>query len=566
MSSSTLLGRAATPLSLPKVPAEARLCSYVHRSPSIRKRTPAQQGSSLPHGPSRPVAALAEASATTILRPASQIKRLQEELFSRTRSAVQIMEEYVERLIAAEPHVGSFLHFARDDALRQARDVDRLLSEGRDAELGPLAGVPAAAKDNLCTSDMPSTGGSQILRGFQPPYDATAVARLRAAGAIILGKTNMDEFGMGSSTESSGYKVSSNPWDLERVPGGSSGGSGAAVASQQCVAALGSDTGGSIRQPASFCGVVGLKPTYGRVSRFGLMAYASSLDVVGCLAASVEDAALILGSIAGHDPQDATSSSRDVADYTTKLRPMEDYVELPLRGLRFGLVAETLGEGVDTEVAGLVRDAAAHLESLGATVNEVSLPTFASGLPAYYVLAPSEASSNLARYDGLRYGPRGDAEELLSLYQNSRGSGFGPEVKRRILMGTYALSAGYYDAFYKRAQQVRTLIQRDFARALQDNHALLTPTAPTPAFRKGDKTSDPLALYAGDLMTVNVNLAGLPAVTLPCGLAPGGPRGLPVGLQIIGPAFSEVELLQYAHVFEQTTPSWQHATPHLQIS
>lgn len=544
----------------------ARVCRYIERGNSLvapqQRRLPVpRRTASRQCG----ILASAEAAAAVRLRPASRIKNIKEELLSRERSAVQIMEEHVERLAVTEPHLNSFLHFAREDALRQAQDVDRLLAEGRDAELGPLAGVPMAVKDNLCTRDMPSTGGSKILQGFLPPYDATPVAKLRAAGAILVGKTNMDEFGMGSSTESSGYKVSSNPWDLERVPGGSSGGSAAAVASQQCLAALGSDTGGSVRQPASFCGVVGLKPTYGRVSRFGLMAYASSLDVVGCVAASVEDAALVLGSIAGHDSQDATSSSRCVPDYASKLGPMEGYSRQPLEGLRFGLVLETLGDGVDAHVAALVRDAAAHLESLGATVNEVSLPTFSMGLPAYYVLAPSEASSNLARYDGVRYGPRGEAEELLSLYQDSRGSGFGPEVKRRILMGTYALSAGYYDAFYKRAQQVRTLIQKDFSRALQNNHALLTPTAPTPAFRKGAKTSDPLALYAGDLMTVNVNLAGLPAVTVPCGLAPGGPRGLPVGLQIIGPTFSEAEILRYAHVFEQTTPSWIYTTPYAPV-
>ncbi|KAH8947528.1 hypothetical protein BDL97_11G046600 [Sphagnum fallax] len=496
-----------------------------------------------------------EQQASTHQRPISVIRKIRESLISRERTAVEITEGYLAKLQEREPHIRSFLHISAEKALLDAEEIDKLLSEGAGGELGLLAGVPLGVKDNLCTRDMPSTGGSQILKGYCPPYDATAVCKLREAGAVLVGKTNMDEFGMGSSTESSAYQVTSNPWDLSRVPGGSSGGSAAAVAAGQCAGALGSDTGGSIRQPASFCGIVGLKPSYGRVSRFGLMAYASSLDVVGCLGASVLDTAILLQVIAGHDKNDSTSSLEEVPDYAAQLLPVEGLSSKPLAGVKFGLIKETMDEeGVEEDVASAVKAAALHLQELGASVTEVSLPMFSLGLPAYYVLAPSEASSNLARYDGVRFGPRAHGEEVMSMFGNSRAEGFGPEVKRRILMGTYALSAGYYDAFYKRSQQVRTLIQRDFKAALQDVDVLLSPVAPSAAYKIGEKLDNPLSMYLGDLMTVNVNLAGLPSLVVPCGIAEGGTCGLPVGLQMIGPAFGEEALLRLGHIFEQTLP------------
>ncbi|GAQ88468.1 aspartyl-tRNA(Asn)/glutamyl-tRNA (Gln) amidotransferase subunit A [Klebsormidium nitens] len=481
------------------------------------------------------------------------IKQLQGDLRSGARSAVEVAKEYLERVAKTEPSVRSFLHVAEESALEQAAAIDRAIEGGK--ALGPLAGVPIGVKDNICTKGLPSTGGSRILENFTPPYDATAIARLKAAGAVIIGKMNCDEFGMGSSTENSGYHITANPWDLTRVPGGSSGGSAAGVAAGQVMASLGSDTGGSIRQPASFCGVVGLKPTYGLVSRYGLMAYASSLDCIGPLANSVEDAAIVLGAMAGHDEADSTSEKQKVPDYTANLRPASELDSRPLAGVRLGLISETMGEGVDPGVVTAIQAAAAHYEQLGAVVEEVSLPSFRQGLPAYYVLAPSEASSNLSRYDGVRYGLRVEGDELTSMYGKTRDQGFGAEVKRRILMGTYALSAGYYDAFYKRAQQVRTLIQRDFQSVLSKYDALLSPTVPTTAYQIGEKTEDPLSMYVGDIMTVNVNLAGLPALVVPCGLD----QGLPVGLQLVGPAFGEAELLRLGHVFEQTNSTWRNA-------
>ncbi|KAG0577683.1 hypothetical protein M758_5G166200 [Ceratodon purpureus] len=498
-----------------------------------------------------PSSAAAVCESSVQQRPTSVIRKIRESLVSGEKSAVEITEAYLANLREREPHVRSFLHVS-EKALQDAQELDKRIAGGE--EVGPLAGVPLGVKDNLCTRDMPSTGGSQILRGYCPPFDATAVAKLRSSGAILVGKTNMDEFGMGSSTEGSAYQVTANPWDLSRIPGGSSGGSAAAVAAGQCAGALGSDTGGSIRQPASFCGVVGLKPSYGRVSRFGLMAYASSLDVVGCFGTSVMDAAILLEAVAGADKNDSTCSPQDVPDYTSNLLPIDGLGSRPLAGIKFGIITETVGDGVDEDVLLAVRQAAAHLESLGASVREVAMPNFSLGLPAYYVLATSEASSNLARYDGVRYGPRAHGEEVMSMYGNSRAQGFGPEVKRRILMGTYALSAGYYDAFYKKAQQVRTVIQRDFKNALQEVDLLLSPVAPTAAYKIGEKVNDPLAMYVGDLMTVNVNLAGLPALVVPCGLAKGGTCGLPVGLQMIGPAFGEESLLRLGHIFEQTLP------------
>lgn len=424
-----------------------------------------------------------------------------------------------------------------------------------------MAGVLVGVKDNLCTEDMPSTAGSRILEGYRPPYDATAVRRMKDCGGIVVGKTNLDEFGMGSTTEGSAFQVTANPWDTSRVPGGSSGGSAAAVSARQCVVSLGSDTGGSVRQPASFCGVVGLKPTYGRVSRYGLMAYASSLDVIGCFGSSVADTGILLHAISGHDKLDSTSSKREVPDFMSQFISTSLMDSKPLKGLRVGLIRETLDDGVDKEVVSSIRDAASHLEELGCTVTEVSMPSFSLGLPAYYILASSESSSNLSRYDGVRYGKQAAADELNSLYGDSRAQGFGPEVKMRILMGTYALSAGYYDAYYKRAQQVRTLVQKSFETALHENDILISPAAPSAAYKIGEKKNDSLAMYAGDIMTVNVNLAGLPALVLPCGFVDGGPSGLPVGLQMIGAAFDEEKLLKVGHIFEQTLQGCRFVPP-----
>ncbi|OAY70728.1 Glutamyl-tRNA(Gln) amidotransferase subunit A, chloroplastic/mitochondrial [Ananas comosus] len=490
----------------------------------------------------------------------SSILSIRESLLSRRTKAAELAAEYLDRLRRAEPRVRSFLHVS-DAAMREAEDVDRRVERGE--EVGPLAGVLVGVKDNICTADMPSTGGSRILEGYRPAFDATAVRRLREAGAIVIGKTNLDEFGMGSTTERSGFQVTTNPWDSSRVPGGSSGGSAAAVSSRQCVASLGSDTGGSVRQPASFCGVVGLKPTYGRVSRFGLMAYASSLDVIGCFGSSVVDAAIILSAIAGHDRLDATSSKHEVPDYASLLVSLDFLDSKPLKGLKIGVIQETLGDGVDGGVISSVRSAASHLEQLGALVTEVSLPSFSLGLPAYYILASSEASSNLSRYDGVRYGKQAAAEELSFLYGDSRANGLGHEVKMRILMGTYALSAGYYDAYYKRAQQVRTLVKKNFNEALNEHDILITPGAPSAAYKIGEKTEDPLAMYAGDIMTVNVNLAGLPALVVPCGFVEGGAAGLPVGLQLIGSPFSEEKLLRVGHIFEQTLQDFRFVPPFL---
>uniref|UniRef100_A0ACD5UFJ8 Uncharacterized protein n=1 Tax=Avena sativa TaxID=4498 RepID=A0ACD5UFJ8_AVESA len=501
------------------------------------------------------VSSLSSAPAKTVVAPGpapSSILSIRESLLSGERTAVDITSEYLSRLRRTEPSVRSFIHVADAAAEREAEELDRRIASGGKDAVGPLAGVLVGVKDNLCTAAMPSTGGSRILDGFQPAYDATAVRRLREAGAIVVGKTNLDEFGMGSTTEGSGFQVTTNPWDDSCVPGGSSGGSASAVSARQCVVSLGSDTGGSVRQPASFCGVVGLKPTYGRVSRFGLMAYASSLDVVGCFGSSVFDTATMLSVIAGHDKMDSTSSSNDVPDYRSDLVSPNLLESKPLNNVRIGIIQETLGEGVDTGVISSVKAAASHLEQLGSVVEEVTLPSFSLGLPAYYILASSEASSNLSRYDGIRYGKQVPADELNELYGDSRANGLGHEVKMRILMGTYALSAGYYDAYYKRAQQVRTLVKKSFEEALKRYDVLISPAAPSAAYKIGEKTNDPLAMYAGDIMTVNVNLAGLPALVVPCGFVEGGSAGLPVGLQMIGSPFSEGNLLRIGHIFEQT--------------
>jgi aspartyl-tRNA(Asn)/glutamyl-tRNA(Gln) amidotransferase subunit A len=479
----------------------------------------------------------------------ASIRELHQQLTSKQRSAVEIAQESLDRLQTLEPQLKSFLCVTPEIALAQARAIDAQIAAGE--TIGMLAGIPIALKDNLCTKGIATTCASRILEGFIPPYESTVTAKLQAAGAVALGKTNMDEFAMGSSTENSGYQVTANPWDTSRVPGGSSGGSAAAVAANQAVVSLGSDTGGSIRQPAAFCGVVGLKPTYGLVSRFGLVAYASSLDQIGPFGRTVEDAAILLEAIAGYDPQDSTSLNVAIPKYSELLKP-----ELP-KGLRIGIIKETFGEGLDPVVATAVKQAIEHFTGLGAIVTEISCPRFRYGLPTYYVLAPSEASANLARYDGVKYGVRQEADNLLSMYKQTRASGFGAEVKRRIMLGTYALSAGYYDAYYIKAQKVRTLIKQDFEKAFEQVDILVTPTTPTTAFKAGEKTSDPLSMYLSDLMTIPVNLAGLPGISIPCGF---DDRGLPIGMQLIANVLREDLLLQASYAYEQST-TWHQQSP-----
>ncbi|WP_338818064.1 Glutamyl-tRNA(Gln) amidotransferase subunit A [Moorella thermoacetica] len=446
----------------------------------------------------------------------------------------------IDRIEAVDGRVQAYLTRTAEQALEEARAVDAARARGE--TLGPLAGVPMALKDNLCTEGVRTTCSSRMLADWVPPYDATVVRRLKEAGAVMLGKLNMDEFAMGSSTENSSFFPTRNPWDLERVPGGSSGGAVAAVAAGEAYFALGSDTGGSIRQPASFCGVVGMKPTYGRVSRYGLVAFASSLDQIGPITRDVTDCALVLEAIAGHDPLDSTSADLPVPDYRSALKP-------EVKGLKIGVPREYFGAGMEPEVAAIVRRAIAKLEELGAVCEETSLPHTEYALPAYYLVAPAEASSNLARYDGVSYGLRVPGKDITEMYMNTRSQGFGPEVKRRIMLGTYALSSGYYDAYYLKALKVRTLIRRDFETAFEKYDLLATPTSPTVAFRLGEKAGDPLAMYLSDLCTIPINMAGLPALSLPCGFS----QGLPVGLQLIGRPFAEATLLQAAYAFEQST-------------
>jgi len=458
--------------------------------------------------------------------------------------------EYLDRIAALDPKVKAYLTVTAEAGLARAAEADARFKTG--APLGPLDGVPLGLKDVLCTRGVRTTAGSKILEGFVPPYDATVVARLARAGAVILGKLNMDEFAMGSSTENSGYFATRNPWDLSRVPGGSSGGSAAAVAADLAAATLGTDTGGSIRQPAAFCGTVGLKPTYGRVSRFGLIAFASSLDQIGPFAKDVEDAALMLQAIAGHDPRDSTSAAVPVPDYAAGLGQ-------GVEGLKVGIPAEYFIEGLDPEVETAVRAAIEILKGLGAKTESVSLPHTEYGLAAYYVIGPAEASSNLARYDGVKYGLRvPGARDLIDMYSRTRGAGFGAEVKRRVMLGTYALSAGYYDAYYGKAQKVRTLVQRDFQKAFERVDVIVAPTTPSAAFRTGEK-EDPLSMYLNDVFTIPVNLAGLPGVSVPAGFTKGG---LPVGLQVIGKAFDEAAVLRTAKAYEGAT-EWHKRKPEL---
>jgi len=459
----------------------------------------------------------------------------------RELSAVEVTRAHLERLEAVEPKVDAFLSTLADRALDQAGRLDQALASGRPPP--PLAGVPVAIKDVLDIDGVVTTCGSRVLAGYRPPFTATAVARLEAAGAIVLGKTNMDEFAMGSSTENSAYKKTRNPWDLERVPGGSSGGSAAAVAAGMACVALGTDTGGSIRQPAALCGVVGLKPTYGRVSRYGLVAFASSLDQVGPLARSVADAALVASVLCGRDDHDATSADEPVPDFASSL-------EAGAADLRIGVPWAFLEQGVDPGAMAAFREGLRALEAAGARIVDVALPHAPQAIATYYIVATAEASSNLARYDGVRYGVRAPgARDLRGMYGETRERGFGPEVKRRIILGTFVLSSGYYDAYYLRAQKARTLIRRDFEQAFEACDAVATPTAPTPAFRLGEKTEDPLQMYLADIFTVPANLAGIPALSVPCGFV----SGLPVGLQLLGPSFGEVTLFRLGHAYQQAT-------------
>ncbi len=453
-------------------------------------------------------------------------------------SSVSLTRSLLERIKTEDEKIKAFITLTEKEALSAAEEADRRRAEG---ERRPLLGLPLAIKDNICTKRILTTCASKILANFRPPFDATVVERLKEAGAVILGKTNLDEFAMGSSTENSAFFPTRNPWATDRVPGGSSGGSAAAVAAGFCAGALGSDTGGSIRQPASFCGVVGLKPTYGRVSRYGLVAFASSLDQIGPITRTVKDAALLLQYIAGKDPRDSTSAPEKVPNYLETLN-------MELKGAKVGIPKEYLGEGLDEEVRHKINEALSVFKDLGLEVKEITLPHTPYAVAAYYLIAPAEASSNLARYDGVKYGIRVEGKDLIDMYKKTRSQGFGPEVKRRIMIGTYALSAGYYDAYYKKASQVRTLIARDFAEAFKEVDFIVGPVAPTPAFKLGERVDDPLKMYLSDIYTISVNLAGIVGLSLPCGFSE---EGLPIGLQIMGPHFSEEKVLALGHQFEE---------------
>lgn len=449
----------------------------------------------------------------------------------------ELAEAAIRRVEETDGQVKAYVTVTAEEALARAKQLDNL----PDGDLPLLYGIPGAIKDNMCTEGIKTTCASRILANYIPPYNATVIKKLNDQNFVMIGKTNMDEFAMGSSNENSAFFLTTNPWDPERVPGGSSGGSAAAVAAGQVLFSLGSDTGGSIRQPASYCGVVGMKPTYGRVSRFGLVAFASSLDQIGPLARTVEDAAVVLQAVAGYDKLDSTSADVETADYLSALTG-------DIKGLRIAMPKEYFAEGLDPEVANRVQEAIRVLEAQGAIVEEVSLPHTQYALSCYYLIAPAEASSNLARYDGVRYGVRTeDAENLIDMYKKTRAEGFGAEVKRRIMLGTYALSSGYYDAYYLRAQKVRTLIKQDFDKVFEKFDVVVSPTAPTVAFKAGEQNQDPMTMYLNDIFTIPVNLAGLPGISVPCGLA----QGLPAGLQIIGKAFDESTVLRVAHAYEQ---------------
>ncbi len=479
--------------------------------------------------------------------PAATVAELARGLAAKRYSSVELTRAYLDRVAAAQPELNAFITVTGEAALAAAARADAARAAGRG---GPLTGVPLAHKDIFCTEGVLTTCGSKMLANFVSPYDATVVAGLRQAGTVMLGKLNMDEFAMGSSNETSYFGPVRNPWDTARVPGGSSGGSAAAVAARIAPAATATDTGGSIRQPAALCGVTGIKPTYGRVSRYGMIAFASSLDQGGLITVSAEDAALLLGPMSGFDPRDSTSVDSPVPDYTATLADS-------LKGLTIGLVKEFFDDGLDAECGARIREAIAVLEKQGARVREVSCPNLPLSVPTYYVVAPAECSSNLARFDGVRFGHRCESpKNLTDLYSRSRGEGFGAEVKRRIMTGTYVLSAGYYDAYYLKAQRVRQLISADFARAFAECDLLLGPTSPTPAFRIGDKCDDPITMYLNDIYTIGANLAGLPGMSLPCGFV----GGLPVGMQLIGPHFSEARMLNAAHRYQMET-DWHLRVP-----
>lgn len=478
------------------------------------------------------------------------LRELQDKFTKGEVTAQEIASAYTRRINHVEPKVKAYITLATDSVREEAEALDRKLKTWR--RTMPLMGMPLAVKDNICTEGLLTTCGSRILGTFVPPYDATVTARLKSRSSLLLGKTNLDEFAMGSSTENSVFGPSRNPWNLGCVPGGSSGGSAAAVAADECVAALGSDTGGSIRQPAACCGVVGLKPTYGRVSRYGLVAFASSLDQVGPITKEVADAAILLNVLAGHDPLDSTSANVPVPDYTRALKKKD------LKKLKVGVPRDYFAEGLDPEVERAVLDAIQELKTLGAEVKDVTLPGTDVAVATYYLTATAEASSNLARYDGVKYGLRSkQAKDLLELYMKTRQEGFGPEVKRRIMLGTYALSAGYYDTYYGKAQAARTLIRGAFEAAFRQVDLIATPVMPTPAFKLGEKIQDPLQMYLSDIYTISVNLAGIPAISVPCGFSN---AGLPIGLQLLGRAFEEETVLRGAHAYEQAT-KWRATRP-----
>lgn len=475
------------------------------------------------------------------------LSELAQDLRNGTVSSVELTQAFIDRINRCDNEYNSFITTTPELALKQAKAADESIAAGT---ASPFTGLPIAHKDLFCTEGVKTSCGSKMLDNFESPYDATVVAKFKSAGAVMLGKTNMDEFAMGSTNESSFYGACKNPWDTSRVPGGSSGGSAAAVAARLTPAATGSDTGGSIRQPAAFCGITGIKPTYGRVSRYGMVAYASSLDQGGPMARSAEDCALMLNVMAGQDSMDSTSSAQPTEDYTASLNNS-------LQGLKIGVPKEFMSADLDSAMAAQIETAIKQLESLGATIKEVSLPNTRMSIPAYYIIAPAEASSNLSRFDGVRYGYRCEnPQDLEDLYKRTRGEGFGSEVKRRIMVGTYALCAGYYDAYYNKAQQIRRLIQQDFMRIFEEVDVIVGPTTPSPAFTLGEKVNDPVAMYMEDIFTLSLNLAGLPGMSVPCGQV----DGLPVGLQLIGNYFDEARLLNVAHQYQQNT-EWHTLSP-----
>ncbi len=480
------------------------------------------------------------------------ISEIRDLLDKKEASVKDVVNAVYKRIDSVEDKIKAFVTLTKDKAIEMADAAQKMITSAGAGGCPPLLGIPIAIKDNMCTRGIRTTCSSKILYNFVPPYESTVTSRFIEQGYILIGKTNLDEFAMGSSTENSAFFTTKNPWDLKRIPGGSSGGSAAAVAADECIAALGSDTGGSIRQPAALCGVVGLKPTYGRVSRYGLVAFASSLDQIGPITKNIKDSAILMNIIFGHDPLDSTSAPLPVPDFTKVLGQ-------EIKGLRLGVPKEYFIEGMDKEVEASVRDAIKKLESLGAVAVDVSLPHTEYAVATYYILATSEASSNLARYDGVKYGFRAEGKDLMDMYMNTRAQGFGAEVKRRIMLGTYALSSGYYEAYYKKAQQARTLIKRDFEEAFNTVDVIVTPTSPTAAFKLGEKTEDPLQMYLSDIFTISVNLAGVPGISIPCGFTL---NNLPIGLQIIGKHFDEETILKVAYAYEQAT-EWHMRMPSL---